>query len=416
MIPLATKTTLSYEKCAKLQQKLADLKQSNPNALPNSVLRSLKALEDAQDAFAKQIDMYLQKGRYDPDTEYETIETIIETCPEFLATKNETEGRIPLQSRKTENEAIFAPLMVRVGLQYGVGGDDARGGILVEQNNGFNYLQLLTFQKEDIEILNALKAMDPSMFYKADVCDHYLLQEAVKDSCLEMVEYLVEMDPSAIFESDEVNCAIPLAYCYNPKKQSNESGDEYFARKQKKLDIFEYLLRKSMSYRPDDETLGGLFAISNKKRNEEEEFKSTQTIFELLSSKYGADEIWKVIQKALSTFQGIPIHHKVIKHAPQQWSHACTFFPLSGLVRDDQGRLPVHIALETGNMQWSQEVVLLIMSCKSNLNELDPVTGWPPLALAASGNCCDLSTIFFLLQMCPEQVEPYCKKSRKRKR
>ncbi len=405
MIPLATKTTLSYEKCAKLQQKLADLKQSNPIALPYNILTSLKALEDAQDAFAKQIDMYLHEGGYDPNTEYETIERIIETCPEFLATKDQTLGRIPLQclvEDRTDHQSIVAPLMVMVGLKYGVGGDDARGGILVENENGYNYLQELARSKRGIEIFNALKAMDPPMFYTADICDHYLLAWAGIHTCLEMVEYFAEMDPSAIWETKY--CIYPIFF--EIAQYRHESDDQFYKRKQKQLDIFEYLLRESMSYKPDDKTIGGLFTI----------LKNKKTILEHMSSKYGTDEIWKVIQKALSNFQGIPIHHKVIKHVPQHLYRVCTMFPLSGLVRDEQGRLPVHIALETGNLPWSQEIVLLIMSCKSNLNELDPVTGLLPFALAASGNSCDLTTIFFLLQMCPEQVEPYCKKSRKRKR
>ena len=170
-----------------------------------------------------------------------------------------------------------------------------------------------------------------------------------------------------------------------------------------------------MSYRPDDESIGGLFAISNVESEEEEEAESTKTALESLSSTFSAKRTWEVIHRALSpAFKNIPIHHKVIKHVPQQWSHACTMFPLSVIVRDDQGRLPIHVALETGNVGWSQELSLLIMLSKDNLNELDPVTGWSPFTLAASS--CDLSAICFLLQMRPEQLEPYCKKSRKRKR
>ena len=90
----------------------------------------------------------------------------------------------------------------------------------------------------------------------------------------------------------------------------------------------------------------------------------------------------------------------MIQHAPEQILNAMTRFPHAVFLRDENNRLPIHIALESG-MQWSAGLVSLMNATISNLKEKDPVTGLYPFALAAMEPSCDLRTIIHLLKLYP---------------
>ena len=88
MIPIASTTTLSIEKTATLLQKLLDLSTEQNVELPNFVSSKVNRLLKEQQKFVKDIDNYLQFTPHFADKNgLETIITIVETYPEFLATK-----------------------------------------------------------------------------------------------------------------------------------------------------------------------------------------------------------------------------------------------------------------------------------------------------------------------------------------
>ena len=89
---------------------------------------------------------------------------------------------------------------------------------------------------------------------------------------------------------------------------------------------------------------------------------------------------------------------------PAYFSEVIKRFPESVHVRDKNGRLPIHIALEKG-MEWSTELAYLLVTSQEYLKEVDPVTNWPPFVLAGMGESCDLRIIYDLLRKHPEHVE-----------
>jgi ankyrin repeat protein len=74
--------------------------------------------------------------------------------------------------------------------------------------------------------------------------------------------------------------------------------------------------------------------------------------------------------------------------------------PESACVTSPEGRLPLHIALESGK-RWDQGVKQLVACNADALNVVDYKTGLAPFQLAAQGPKADLSTIFEVIRTNP---------------
>ena len=94
MILIASSTDFSIEKTAQLLRNLVNIRNRNVD-LPEEISTGVNNLLKAQEAFMKDIDHYLHESSINLDEDHiESITTIVETCPEFLATKDE-HGRLP---------------------------------------------------------------------------------------------------------------------------------------------------------------------------------------------------------------------------------------------------------------------------------------------------------------------------------
>lgn len=146
MIPITSSTTLSIAKTAKLLQNLVDLKEErNLEKLPDLVEVGIRKLLKQQQEFVKIIDDYMHlEDRGVDEVEIETLSTILEVCPEFLATMDEDEclpchravqyslpgySKPPSTSKST---LTYFPLFADIGRQHGVGGKEGRGGLRVK--------------------------------------------------------------------------------------------------------------------------------------------------------------------------------------------------------------------------------------------------------------------------------------------
>ena len=180
--------------------------------------------------------------------------------------------------------------------------------------------------------MEKLKCADPPLLLKEDVRKFCLLHWAVNKESLEMVKYLVKLDPSCIYYNHS-KYGIPL-------KQLRFYKDDNNAEKKKMnhLEIIKYLVHAAVSYDASHYTIGGLFVKGN----------GDNLILDSLIEMYGQEDIWCSIKQALSSFNDLPILHQVIKHCPSNINHMIAKFPNAALVRDDHNRLPIHIALEFG--------------------------------------------------------------------
>lgn len=328
--------------------------------------------------------------------EKEMVSTIIETIPEFLATVKF--NNIPIQEATIANEypEIFVPLYANVGFDHGIGGTHGRGGLLFmgandEDNNVFQTISLFRNGSKCIQFFDAVKHHTPPLFSTNDIRKYYLVHCAVEQGNLDLVKYFINLDPTSIYHTNDKD-EIPL---FHVPSGTNDHTDDV-----KKVMRFLLQARVLDSSRivdggDRDDTIGGLFAKSN----------CGMTALQYLISNHEGreDDLWDKIEEALSPYiSNHPILHKVIEHCPDQIAEVIKRFPESILIRDGENRLPIHVALDKG-IPWSENLACMIMLGQQQLKEVDPVTRWPPFALA--GKNCDLRTIYTLLRKNPEHVQ-----------
>ena len=108
-----------------------------------------------------------------------TVKTIIETCPELLATKDGN-GMLPIHSASTSDNVyneleVYIPLLAEVGMKYEVGGKEGRGGLLISDGS-YNPLQNLARWNGNKGLFEQLRNVNCGpLFVKEDICDYRLL-------------------------------------------------------------------------------------------------------------------------------------------------------------------------------------------------------------------------------------------------
>lgn len=390
---------------------------------------AMDELIEAHQDFVATIDNLLHsRNTYMDIRNMNTIETIIETCPELLATKCERNGFLPIHvaakycntNNKTE---MFVPLLTDIGMQYAVGGIKSRGGLLVQSGRfDTNALQLLARRQENSKnVFKVLKNAKPEpLFVKEDICDFGLLYYVIEglihrrvsfDSTIKMLDYIIDLNKDSLFFRYHSPDGTPLSFLVL-EEFHNQSNNV-------RLKLVEYLLARAIRSRPSCLSIGGLFHMVNGK-----------FVLARLIEQLGKHEIWDCIGHVLTNIpftngNGVRmILHQTIKYTPQYIGKAYERYPDSLYQRDKDNRLPIHIALDRG-MKWCPALVAMLQVNQLHRKELDPVTKLPLLALAAKEPSCDLKTIHYLLRKNPRCVESAIKKkcfekeskkSKKRKR
>ncbi len=135
-------------------------------------------------------------------------------------------------------------------------------------------------------------------------------------------------------------------------------------------------------------------------------------------NKFGADEVWDCIERALTSInfkdsEYPSIVHQTITCTPQYFNKALMRFPNALHERDKDNRLPIHLALDNG-MVWDYNLGTIIQANYLQLKDCDPLTKLPLLALAAREPSCDLRTIYYLLGKNPECVDSAIEKHKRK--
>ena len=414
MIPIASSPSLSNEKTAQLLQILTVLKDDKV-PLPPKLSESFNAVLDAKKTLAEDsrvndavqgAQQTLIKETYDflrhtVDIEDEAIflstKTIVETCPEFLATKDNF-GKLPIHHAvfcATASFSKYFKLYIDVGLKHEIGGKDMRGGLLEKSFSGcvgLNYVR-------DPEIFELLRQRSPPLFYVEDIKKFHILHHVIEEGRnLNLVQYICNLDPSSIIQTNK-NEQFPIQ-CF----------DWYDMGDKKVQETLQYLIQTSMSHSSLNETIGCLFTLLQDDFDVIYMITHMVEMAEYCSGDVGAEAVWDCIERALSKQREVDylpcIMHQTILHTPQHCAEVIKRFPNSVHLRDEKNmnRLPIHIALESG-LKWSLELEYLIATSQEYLKDVDPVTKCPPFVLAAMGTNCDLRTIYDLLHNHPEHVE-----------
>ncbi len=396
----------SVQETALLLQNLLDLKARNNNGLPPYLESAVSEYSDSDAGgkkFASRINEFMHRGEWKKE-EFEATEVIATTCPKVLevpivkygynilpihcaarrdAVDNPGMGPIGVPRRGAVNTAEFVPLLTRIGLDNRVGGEGGGGGLLVRMNpNVAASLPLVDIlEQDDVETVKVL--VDKKLLLQKDVRNEGLLIWATLYQSIECVKFLADLDPSSLLRAPRG--VIPLKMC---------SISLYC-----NIHVVKYLIKKTMQHYPTHETIGGLFS-----------FGAGKCALDALIQRFRKNEMWDTIEECLSPYKDLPILHKVIKYMPKQTMNTIRAFPQSVFLRDNQNRLPIHIALETG-MPWSDGLVSVLNANMSHLRDQDPVTAFYPFALAASEPSCDLKTVCYLLKLHPGHgPDSYAKK------
>jgi ankyrin repeat protein len=357
------------------------LQNNNNDSVPNELKDVLTEYKVTRDSdinktivqFIVKINEYMHKEKRSR-SEVDTVKAIIKTCPEFLSVKD-SRGNLPLHVACGDGEtsSIYVPLLVEAGIKHGVGGRQGRGGLLVKGSKKLYALGILARQG-NIEVFKKLEQISPSIFNEDDVLKYELVHLAAFQKEINMVKFLSEYNPSVLYTKTSKGGCLPIHFSQS-------------------LGMVSLLLERAIEANPCDDTIGGLFA-----KNDDGKMPIDHIL-----SQHNKENVWNCISEALSKHKDVPILHQVIRNAPLYVDKIIENFPHSCYLRDWKGRLPVHVALETG-MKWSVSLISIIHANSSHLGDIDPVTGFYPFVLAACEPSSDLRTINHLLHLHPGHV------------
>jgi ankyrin repeat protein len=314
--------SIGIEKISRVFQSLLDIVENSNNSndecpVPVEIESLVLNLQIAHHKFEKGIEEYMHKKERGI-SEVKTLETIVENNPHYL-TVPDKQGNLPIHTaaRDSSSSSTYIPLLAKAGIKHVADGESGRGGLLVEDTNGFCTLRTIV-QSGSVDTIEALRRIEPPLVVETDVKELILLHDAIFSRNLDMVELLIDMDPSGLFKkSIPGNLPIHLALS---------------------LDAARLLMQKSIEYDPDHESIGGLFEKNNE----------GQMPIDKIVHRFGSDRAWECIGEVFSANKKIPILHKTILHAPKYLDNLITNLPYACFLRDEDGRLPIHVALEAG--------------------------------------------------------------------
>jgi hypothetical protein len=351
-------------------QGLVDLIEDNNDqcsegiSVPEHIQALVLNLQVAHETFETGIEEFMHSEKQD-HSEVKTVERIIEKCPYYLTVEDD-DGDLPIQNaaRNISSFSTLVPLLAKAGIQHGVGGEHGRGGLLVRDSDNCPAICRIT-RNGHVDAMKALISATPPLLKKSDVYEFYLIHIATLGNNLEMIKMMIEIDPAAVYKT--------------------WSSGELPISDAKSLDAFKLLLQSGVEYDPKHSSIGGLFAKDN----------NGIIPINRIVKRFGKENTMECIRQCLSPNKDIPILHKVIIHTPEYIYDIMTSFPDACFLRDDSGRLPIHVALETG-MKWSSELSAIIYANSEHLDEVDPVTKLDSIALAVVEPASDSRTINYL--------------------
>ena len=323
--------------------------------------------------------------------EKEEIDEIIKSCPYILSSRVDIWGGSLLLhavcSRQPGNTQLIKHL-VDEGLKYNVGKcQKARGGLIVRDYFDRTPLNILV-DKNAISTLRQLQQMDPPLVIPYDVLDSRLFNSVHSTYHVDMVRYLIQLNPRCI---SEVEIIYGNNYLINYMCKTILDG-RFLLRV---LPIFiEEGLQQGVG---GEYGIGGLFSSH----------ETVEVPADTLVANKGHS--WRILAPVIRVaVMHTPILHGAILRAAEhpsllKYSHIrglCEHMTNCASIRDSQGRLAIHIAAIKG-IPWRVMKDIVQVNVES-VKENDPVSGFPIYALAASGEDPSLCSIYELISMSVE--------------
>jgi len=334
--------------------------------------------------------------KHQPDED--TLQKMIDNVPSSLSYADDDRG-LPIRSAVVSMEGVhYVPLLAKEGVKHNVGGDDARGRLIGDNNV---LILLLSYTDntydvgDDTSYLNAMKELrESNLFHKKDIKEHNLLYWACDPDHQMRFDYLADWCPEGL--KTHTYCGLPVIHAII--KFSEEKYIEDFPT------FLVAFLEASLKHHPDD--LGLLF----------QKDREGQTACERAFKQSGKDETLKAIGEFIPFDDPkIPILHHVAKHAPQFMKDFGSRYPSATYFRDCKGRTLQQTTLASGHKTFGDDPMFFLQMSDEQVREIDPGSDLYPFMVAASGQTSDLSAVYTLLRRNPS-LSHRNKPKRRRKR
>jgi hypothetical protein len=348
------------------------------------------AMKRVSDRTGKYLHNLCELGEKKPDED--TLLKIIDNVPSSLSYQDE-DGDIPIISAVVSKESVqYIPLLAKGGVKHNVGGDDARGGLLLGDDN---VLKGLAFEgdnseADDLLYLDVMKKLRESkLLLREDIQNENLLYLTCHPKILMRFEFLIDWCPEGL--KTHRFRGLPLIHAIIEFDDS--------------IECFSTFLETALRYYPND--LGLLFQMDDE----------GQTACERAFKKYGNDETITAIGDLIPFDDSkLPILHHVDKHAPQYMRDFACRYPSATYFRDCQGRTLHQAKLASGNKTFIDDPMFFLAMSDEQVREIDPGSDLYPFMVAASGETCDLSAVYALLRRNPSLAHRNKPKSKRKRK
>jgi hypothetical protein len=365
--------------------------QSMKGSLDTNFYNGLKQIvNNAMNQVSDHTGEYLH-NLHDHQPDEDTLQKIIDTVPSSLSYED-INDEIPIQNALWSMESVhYVPLLAKEGVKHNVGGDDARGGLLL---GGYNVLEDLADQGAGIDAdplyLDVMKKLRESkLLLREDIQDYHLLYHACNPKTPMRFEFLIDWCPEGL--KTYQYRGLPLIHATIQYRHLIEWFSSFF--------------KIALRYHPND--LGLLFQMDHE----------GQTACERAFKKYGNDKIMAVIGESIPFDDPkLPILHHVAKHVPQYMRDFGRRYPSATYFRDSQGRTLHQAKLASGHKTFMDDPMFFLEMSDEQVREIDPGSDLYPFMVAASGETCDLSAVYSLLRRNPALAHRSSKPKRRGKR
>ena len=352
--------------------------QSMKGSLDTNFYNGLKKIvNNAMKQVSNHTGKYLHNlHEHQPDED--TLQKIIDNVPSSLSYQGEEFGySFPIFSAVESNESVqYIPLLAKQGVKHNVGGDDARGGLLLGDHNVLHELAYQGDNSENADLLylDVMKKLRESkLLLREDIQDHNLL-------------YL-----ASVYHRSPMRFEFLAAWCPEGLKTHQYRGlpliHTRFGSSTKNFSMF---FKTALRYHPND--LGLLF----------QKDRRGKTACERAFKYYGKNETMAAIGDLIPFDDPkVPILHHVVKHAPQYIKDFGSRYLSAPYLRDSQGRTLHQAALASGNKTFIDDPMFFLEMSDEQVGDIDPGSDLYPFMVAASGETCDLSAGYALLKRNP---------------
>ncbi|GFH49937.1 hypothetical protein CTEN210_06413 [Chaetoceros tenuissimus] len=343
----------------------------------------LEAIEECNQKIEKAFGWSMHK-LHEHKPSIEAVEKVTKKFPSTLPYEDEDDGQIPIQTAAaTDDGCEYVPILATEGIKHKVGGEDARGGLLMidpsDDDDEMNTLQIFSNygdnSDDDAKKVNVMKELRRSgLLLKKDIRDYHLLQYSCYEPTKERFEYLVNWDPDALIET----------------RVDDEPLIHYMANAE---DSIHLLLKAGFKYHPK---IGGLLFIKD---------SNGIIAFDTICNEIGETKTMDILHDILSPTRDFPILHHVFTKAPKHKDLFMKKFPWAYHLKDHNGRALHQAVLAAGPDVMNVHNELFASLSDNKIQRKDPINTLYPFAAMAVGEHADLDKCYYLLRRQPSVLE-----------